>query len=290
MVIGGSDDLESLLAHGGAPLAVPSPRIVIDARPQGPNGPLAGETVLGRSVLVHHLELARRLTDQPVFVHARLDDHPQLRSAASNGGVDSAPIVPGSPPENSLILRTDRLYELNRLKRALRRGFQAESAVVWRLDSPSLLKAAEDEFLRRSTYQPFGRYWALSPARALARGLEHSWVRPNHLTLASAISMLSACGLVAFVPKGILVQITIAAALAVGLVLDTADGHLARLQGTASAFGRWIDSVLDELSDLALHARDRLVVLHSRRLGGVARDGHGVCLGEVSVRPGFLDG
>jgi hypothetical protein len=38
------------------------------------------------------------------------------------------------------------------------------------------------------------------------------------------------------------------------LVLDTADGRLARLQGTSSAFGRWLDQVLDELVDIALHA------------------------------------
>jgi phosphatidylglycerophosphate synthase len=37
-------------------------------------------------------------------------------------------------------------------------------------------------------------------------------------------------------------------------VLDTADGHLARLQGTSSAFGRWLDSWLDEVCDMALHA------------------------------------
>src|SRR5262249_6120031 len=41
---------------------------------------------------------------------------------------------------------------------------------------------------------------------------------------------------------------------ALALVLDTADGHLARLQGTASEFGRWLDAVLDELCDLVLHA------------------------------------
>ena len=42
--------------------------------------------------------------------------------------------------------------------------------------------------------------------------------------------------------------------LALALVLDTADGRLARLQGTSSAFGRWLDQVLDELADMALHA------------------------------------
>jgi hypothetical protein len=46
----------------------------------------------------------------------------------------------------------------------------------------------------------------------------------------------------------------VALALSTALVLDTADGRLARLQGTSSAFGRWLDQVLDELADLALHA------------------------------------
>jgi len=42
--------------------------------------------------------------------------------------------------------------------------------------------------------------------------------------------------------------------MAIALVLDTADGRLARLQGTSSAFGRWLDEFLDEMVDLALHA------------------------------------
>ncbi len=58
----------------------------------------------------------------------------------------------------------------------------------------------------------------------------------------------------AFGPEGLAVRLGSALALAAGLVLDTADGHLARLQGTSSAFGRWLDSVLDELGDMALHA------------------------------------
>jgi phosphatidylglycerophosphate synthase len=49
-------------------------------------------------------------------------------------------------------------------------------------------------------------------------------------------------------------QLATAGLLALGLVLDTADGHLARLQGTASEYGRWLDSQLDELADLVLHA------------------------------------
>jgi len=66
--------------------------------------------------------------------------------------------------------------------------------------------------------------------------------------------MLLAAELVAAGPLGWLGQAAVASALALALVLDTTDGRLARLQGTTSAFGRWLDQILDELADLTLHA------------------------------------
>jgi phosphatidylglycerophosphate synthase len=80
--------------------------------------------------------------------------------------------------------------------------------------------------------------------------LRPTFVRPNAVTLAAGACMAMAAGLVAIGGRGLVV----AACLAIALVLDTADGHLARLQGTASEFGRWLDEVLDEAADMALHA------------------------------------
>src|SRR5205807_932782 len=57
-------------------------------------------------------------------------------------------------------------------------------------------------------------------------------------------------------------RVVTAAALALALVLHTADGHLARLQGTASEFGRWLDAILDELGDMALHAAAAWAAFH----------------------------
>src|SRR5205814_10156083 len=64
----------------------------------------------------------------------------------------------------------------------------------------------------------------------------------------------AAAGLIAAGPIGWGGRVAVATAMALALVLDTADGRLARLQGTSSAFGRWLDQVLDELADLTLHA------------------------------------
>ncbi len=227
--------------------------LVIDARPRGPDGPLAGERVLGRAVLDHLLDLAESVggKSQSIAVHARLDEHADLGAAVGSGRVR---FVTGPPPEHAAVLRTDRLYDPTRLKRALKRGSDPESAVIWRLDRPLGLSGAGDELIRRQTFQPLGRYWATGPARLLARTLAPTWVRPNGVTLAAGGLVLASAATVALGVDSALGRGCTAGALAVALVLDTADGHLARLQGTASEFGRWLDSNLDELGDMALHA------------------------------------
>ncbi len=126
--------------------------------------------------------------------------------------------------------------------------------MLWRLDRPEALQTADEELKRRLTYQPIGKYWAFPLARTLAQVLSPTRVRPNHLTLTAGALMLLAAGLIAVSPAGWLDRSITALALALALVLDTADGRLARLQGTSSAFGRWLDQVLDELADLVLHA------------------------------------
>jgi phosphatidylglycerophosphate synthase len=232
----------------------PRPHLVIDARPRGPRGPLAGEWVLGRPVLDHLLDLAGSFEDGPIAVHARLDEHDWLRDAVGEPARGRLRMVTGPPPEDAAILRSDRLYDASRLKRAIDRGRDPESAVIWRLDRPQGLDGAEDELIRRRTYQPIGRFWALGPARWLAEKLAPTRIRPNAVTIASGALVLTASALVASGGPAWVSRWLASAALAVALVLDTSDGHLARLQGTTSEFGRWLDANLDELGDMALHA------------------------------------
>jgi phosphatidylglycerophosphate synthase len=186
-------------------------------------------------------------------VHAREDEHPLMEQLISDEPSARASLMTGPPRAGAAILRTDRLYDARRLRWAVRTGENLETAVIWRLDRAEALAAADDELTRRLTYQPLGRFWAFSLAERLAAALELSWVRPNVLTIAAAGSMCTAAALVAFGGFGLFPQFVIALALALALVLDTADGRLGRLQGTCSPFGRWLDHVLDELSDVALH-------------------------------------
>ncbi len=237
-------------------MARPAVHVVIDARPRGPRGLLAGEVLLGRSVFDRLLDQALRLgpAGTTIDIFAREDEHALLERMLRGEQSRRVLFFPGPPRSGAVILRTDRLYDLPRLRRAVRRGADAETAAIWRLDQGPSLATAEEELKRRLDYQPLGRYWAFPLAEALASRLEPTAFRPNHLTLAAAGLMLAAAVVVAFGTPGTLAGGAAALAMAAALVLDTADGRLARLQGTSSAFGRWLDQVLDELADLVLHA------------------------------------
>jgi phosphatidylglycerophosphate synthase len=226
--------------------------LAIDARPRGPRGLMAAEVVLGRSMLAHLLELAADLAPEgePVLVHARPEEQRELRELAGDRFRPGVVFVSGSPRADAVVLRTDRFYDEGRL----RRGRSPESAVLWRLDRPEALFTADEELTLRLTYQPIGKYWAFPLAERLAERLRPSPVRPNAVTLTAAALMFVAAGLTAVGAVGWAGRAAIATAMALALVLDTADGRLARLQGTSSAFGRWLDQFLDEMADMALNA------------------------------------
>ena len=93
--------------------------------------------------------------------------------------------------------------------------------------------------------RPLARYAA---ARAAADGLT-----PNGVTAVSAA--LSATGLAVLVasPPTVLTGVVVAALLAAGYVMDSADGQVARLTGTGSPAGEWLDHVVDSVRTPAIH-------------------------------------
>ncbi len=143
--------------------------------------------------------------------------------------------------------------------------------MLWRLDRPEALCSADEELTRRLTYQPIGKYWAFPLADGWPKGSARPRSGPTAVTLASAALMLAAAGLVAVGAAGWAGRAAVATAMALALVLDTADGRLARLQGTSSAFGRWLDQFLDEMADLALHAAIAWSAFCPRRPARLAR-------------------
>jgi CDP-diacylglycerol---glycerol-3-phosphate 3-phosphatidyltransferase len=81
----------------------------------------------------------------------------------------------------------------------------------------------------------------------VARALLRAHVRPNHLTLVGlGVSILAAC---AFAHGSLR---TGAALLTLAGLFDFFDGSLARLANSVSAFGAFLDSVVDRYSDLVV--------------------------------------
>ncbi|HUM17222.1 MAG TPA: CDP-alcohol phosphatidyltransferase family protein [Candidatus Nitrosotalea sp.] len=92
----------------------------------------------------------------------------------------------------------------------------------------------------------------------VARALLRAHVRPNHLTVVGlGVSIVAACAMA----QG---QLRLAAVLlAVAGLCDFFDGALARLANSVSAFGAFLDSVVDRYSDLMVLLG---VVLYYERL------------------------
>ena len=105
----------------------------------------------------------------------------------------------------------------------------------------------------------------------VARALVRAHVRPNHLTVVGlGVSVLAAC---AFAQGRLRVG---AVLLALAGLFDFFDGALARLANRVSAFGAFLDSVVDRYSDLVVLTG---VVLYYHR----AADTAGVLLTMVAL-------
>ncbi|QWW19177.1 CDP-alcohol phosphatidyltransferase family protein [Schaalia sp. 19OD2882] len=90
-------------------------------------------------------------------------------------------------------------------------------------------------------------------ARLVAAAGAASGMTPNGITFISLA--FSVAGMVALValPDRVWAGIPVAVLLATGYLLDSADGQLARLTGTSSKAGEWLDHVVDAFRTPAIH-------------------------------------
>lgn len=98
----------------------------------------------------------------------------------------------------------------------------------------------------RYVNRPLGR---MAAAAAFRAGL-----RPNQVTVISALCTNGALAAVVLVRPSWPLAAAVYAGLAVGYVLDSADGQLARVSGRSSPAGEWLDHVVDSAKAVALHS------------------------------------
>ncbi len=90
-------------------------------------------------------------------------------------------------------------------------------------------------------------------ARYLAAGAYRLGLSPDAVTMLSAAVSLSAMAALMLAPRTPLLGIAVAAGLALGYLLDSADGQVARLSGRGGPAGEWLDHVVDSVRMPALH-------------------------------------
>jgi phosphatidylglycerophosphate synthase len=90
-------------------------------------------------------------------------------------------------------------------------------------------------------------------ARFVAAAAANRGISANGVTIVSALFSAAAIGCLAFAPASAWLGIGIAVLLAIGYVLDSADGQVARLTGSSSPAGEWLDHVVDCVRVPAIH-------------------------------------
>jgi phosphatidylglycerophosphate synthase len=105
--------------------------------------------------------------------------------------------------------------------------------------------------------RPLGRVFAAAAATA--------GIGPNAVTLVSAAVTAGGVAILIAAPRSVITGIAVAALLVLGFALDSADGQVARVTGSSSRAGEWLDHVVDTAKMVAVHGA---VLVAMYRAGG----------------------
>jgi phosphatidylglycerophosphate synthase len=122
------------------------------------------------------------------------------------------------------------------------------------VDFPSTLKQLSKAQKPARGVPGYSRFVNRPAGRLLAAAAHRIGLSPNHVTAASGLVTFPAIAAIALYPPSHMLGPWVTLALLVGFALDSADGQLARLRGSASPAGAWMDHVVDCAKILSVHA------------------------------------
>ena len=99
----------------------------------------------------------------------------------------------------------------------------------------------------------YSRYVNRPLGRPLAATAYVIGMTPTQVTMVSALCTLSGVALIALLTPTVWSSVLVAVLLVLGYALDSADGQLARLTGTGSLAGEWLDHFFDSLKLATIH-------------------------------------
>ncbi|MGW0191209.1 CDP-alcohol phosphatidyltransferase family protein [Streptomyces sp. NPDC003362] len=100
----------------------------------------------------------------------------------------------------------------------------------------------------------YARFVNRPAGRVLAAAAHRAGLSPNQVTAVSALGTFAAIAALAMCPPSRALGPCVTLVLLLGFALDSADGQLARLLGTTSRCGEWLDHLLDCGKLLGVHA------------------------------------
>src|SRR5690606_36357139 len=96
--------------------------------------------------------------------------------------------------------------------------------------------------------------WVNRRLARFAAAVAYSWGwSPNAVTVASAACSALALALLIALPPSPVLGLVVAVLLALGYLLDSADGQVARLSHSGSKQGGWLDHVVDAIRAATVH-------------------------------------
>lgn len=122
------------------------------------------------------------------------------------------------------------------------------------MDFPSALRQLSKVQKPARGVPGYSRFVNRPAGKLLAAAAHGIGLSPNHVTAASGLVTFPAIAAVALYPPSHVLGRWVVLALLIGFALDSADGQLARLHGSASPVGAWMDHVVDCAKILSLHA------------------------------------
>lgn len=99
----------------------------------------------------------------------------------------------------------------------------------------------------------YSRYVNRRLGRYLAAAAYTARMTPNQVTAVSAVCTFSAIGLLVALRPSLASSAAVCLLLVLGYALDSADGQLARLTGTGSMAGEWLDHTVDAFKVGSIH-------------------------------------
>ena len=99
----------------------------------------------------------------------------------------------------------------------------------------------------------YSRYVNRRLGRILAAAAYTRGLTPNQVTIVSALATLSGLAFLVLTDPATGTGLLVAALLALGYALDSADGQLARLTGKGTKAGEWLDHTVDAFKEGSVH-------------------------------------